>query len=59
MTIVRENYVPENTFDLVVEAVEQAGFKVSNKSAEYLYMRKNADTIVEICSIYFHKARRR
>lgn len=59
VTIVRENYVPENTFDLVVEAVEQAGFKVSNKSAEYLYMRKNADTIVEICSIYFHKARRR
>lgn len=59
VAIVRENYVPEKTFDSVVEAVEQAGFRLSSKPAEYLYLQKNADTVVEICSIYFHKARRR
>lgn len=59
VAIVRENYIPENTFDGVLDKVEEAGFRLSDKPVEYDYLQKNADTVVEIAIIRFHKARRR
>ena len=58
--IVREKWIPEGLAEEVIEKMEEiAGMKVSKDDMEYNYMQKgNTDTVVEMLTIKFHRARK-
>lgn len=60
VAIVQENYIPEDYFLQVIQKMtEIKGMKVTNDNINYDYTKKpNTDTIIEIATINFVKARK-
>lgn len=59
VVIVREEYIPENLIEEVIEKVEETGLKLSGQSPEFTYRRKNDGTVVELLTVHFLKAGKR
>ena len=59
--IIRENYVPEGIdFEIIEKLCALPGVKLSGEACSFNYVQKpNTDTVVEMLTIHFVRARKR
>lgn len=56
--IVREDMIPEGIVQEVIGKLKELGLKPTEAQAEYVYVFKSKDIVVESCFLEFYKARK-
>ena len=59
VAIVKEEYIPEDLEEQVIEKMKTLGFKISDTDTAYDYVQKAGGCIVEICTMEFGKTKKR
>lgn len=55
VAIVREEFIPDGTEQIVIEKLRDLGLKQTDAAAEYAYVEKSGECMVEICTMEFYK----